>query len=87
MYCPICFNMSTHIFQNLCHHTWCKSCQLKLIKHNLTKCPFCRHDIFLKKKLNTQEKRILWAINGGKVVPRWMKKHKKYLQNNTKKYI
>lgn len=87
MYCPICFQTSTHIFKNVCSHIWCKSCQLKLIQHNLTTCPICRHEIFLKKQLNTPEKRILWALNGGKVLPRWIKKYKKHLQNNTDIYI
>lgn len=87
MNCPICFETTLHIFQNVCQHSWCKSCQNKLIQHNFTTCPLCRCSIYLKKELNTPKERFLWVLHGGKILPRWYRKHKKRTSNNTKKYI
>lgn len=87
MECPICFESTLHIFKNICQHSWCKKCQNKLIHHNLTNCPICRCDIYLKKELDTAKERFLWTIHGGKILPRWYRKYRKRTSNNTKKYI
>ncbi len=87
MTCPICFSNDIHIFTNVCSHSWCKTCHSKLIFHNITSCPMCRHKIYLKKQLNTPEQRFMWTLYGGKVIPRWIFKYNKRSENKSKKYI
>lgn len=77
MECPICLSNNLHIFQNVCQHTWCKTCHKKLIDYSMTKCPLCRCNIYLKKPLKTAKERFLWEIHGGKILPRWLKKHQR----------
>ena len=84
--CPICYNTSVHIFENaFCKHKWCKDCHKQLIMYTHTSCVMCRQPIFLKKRLQDAYGRFLWHTNGGKVMPKWLKKYKKRLSNSVVK--
>jgi hypothetical protein len=58
-----------------------------MIRHHITSCPLCRHQIYLKKQLKTANERFLWIIHGGKILPKWIAKQTKRSENKSKKYI
>ena len=84
MECPVCFECRISVFQNRCTHTWCKECHHKMIQHNHTTCPICRHPIILKKKPE-RPKYMDWLVNGGAPYIWRTKRNRKYLKYLTYK--